>query len=354
MANRSKLIRNSFDNYRLSPISSWILGLTTGLSIAAIMALGLIFPLISILTFPLLVLPIVFSTTLQHLILKTKAQISVASSFKGFALYFTIPYRSSFRFLFSLLTSFIIFLIFEMSASFIVTMLLQLTSTNFVDAINHLYEVLYSEGFTIEEFSEVFTAYDGILFKYFCFTILPTLYIGLTFLIYNCSRNSIMIYYQMNHISINPRLSRFIYLDAVRRNRFRMLGDYLMLNWPLYVLLLAGFGVGSYLGYILGANINVIYSDILTTMVTSGFIGAAVLSSFFLPFYFSNQEVFFDKYRAEFEKSTTNVTSFMLHNIQRNIDLSNEEKEKLEKAFQDTDIPLEDKEEDKKKDPEGS
>ena len=163
-----------------------------------------------------------------------------------------------------------------------------------------------------------------------------------------------MIYHQLNHPTLNPRFTKIVYLDVMRRNRFKMSGDYLALNWPLYILLLGGFGLGSYFGYLLGENINIIYSDVITTMVSSGLVGGAILSSFFLPFYFSNQEALFDKYAPEFEKSVTNVTNFMLQNIQRNIDLSNEEKERLESSLRDDHISLEDKDDGNKKDPEGS
>ena len=131
--------------------------------------------------------------------------------------------------------------------------------------------------------------------------------------------------------------------------------DYWALNWPLYVLLLLGFGGGAYLGYVWGQNYSSFYSDVVTTMVSCGFVFGAVGASLFMPFYFSNQEVLFDSYKDEFEVSMNNVTNFMLQNIQRNIDLSNEEKERLKQSLIDTNVTLEDKgDDDNKKDPEGS
>ena len=69
---------------------------------------------------------------------------------------------------------------------------------------------------------------------------------------------------------------------------------------------------------------------------------------FVFPFYFANQEALYEKYKVYFDTGLKNVTNYMLQNIQRNIDLSNEEKERLEQTFLDDNKD----EESKKKDSE--
>ena len=173
MEKRSKLIKTAFETYKTAPLSNWILGLVTGLLITAIIALELALPAISFLTFPLLILPIVFSSTLQHLLFKTKGQLTATSSLKGFAFYFTPVFRSSFRFLFSLVKSILLFLILETGASLVGSMIMQLTSTSYVDAINNMNSIIAQESATIDDLTTAFMAYDGILFKYFVSIIFP-------------------------------------------------------------------------------------------------------------------------------------------------------------------------------------
>ena len=103
MENESKLTKQAYDNYKVARLSSWILGLATAILIAAILALDLVVPALCLLTFPLVILPIVFSGILQHIYLRQNGQLTIRGSLVSFGLYFTPIFRGTFRFLFSLL-----------------------------------------------------------------------------------------------------------------------------------------------------------------------------------------------------------------------------------------------------------
>ncbi len=345
MESKSKLIKHAYDTYKIAPLSSWLLGITSGLLISAFLALELIAPYSIILIFPLIILPIIFASTLQHVLFKSKGRLTVGSSIRAFGFYFTPTFRGSFRFFISFLKGFIVFLSLEMIVSFIASSILQVTSGAFLDSLNALYEYIYSEEATLGGLNSIIMSNDGVLFKYFCISVFPAFYIASTFFIYNLSRNSIMIYYQMQYRHLNSRFSRFVYAETLRKKRFSMLGDYLLLNWPLYALLLAGFAGGTILGYY--------WQHDFFTMLACGILAAGVLVTFFLPFYFGNQEALYDKYASTFEESTQNVTRYMLASIQRNIELSNEEKQQLEKNLMDSGIESKEEDEDNKKDPDG-
>ena len=147
-----------------------------------------------------------------------------------------------------------------------------------------------------------------------------------------------MIYYRLHVRGGHPRLIRYIYNDARRRNMGRMIKDYLSLNWPLYLLLALGFGGGAVGGYF--------WKYDLVTMFACAVIGMAFLVSFFLPFYFYNQQAFYDYYVNEFRISTENVSQVLLNNLQANINFSQEEKERLEKTLSDIQNPSDNDEND--------
>ena len=325
MQSRSKLIKHAFDTYKIAPLSSWILGATTGIIIVALLAIDLAVPFVSVVVYPLLILPIVFSAMLQHTIFKTKGQLTFSSSFKSFGLYFTLPFRGSYRFLNSLLKSILVFIISEFILSMITSTILQNTSVSFVESINHVYDLLSSQTATVDDINSALMANGQILFRYACIVLIPPYFLAILFLIYNNSRNSLMVYYQITHPNVNPRFIRYIYVDTLRSYRFTMLADYLALNWPLYLLLALGFGGGSVLGYFW-------QRDILT-MVATGLVMGGALSIFFMPFYFCNQEALYDAYADRFELSSKRVTEFMLASIQQNIEMSVEEKKRLEESL---------------------
>ena len=340
MNNESKLTKMAFRNYKAAPLSSWLLGLATAILIAAILAIDLVAPLLCLLTFPLIILPIVFSGILQHIYLRQQGQLTIRGSLVSFGLYFTPIFRGTFRYLFSLLKSIILFIIVEMTISFITSMIYQATSVQFVEMMNGLYETLYSESISLEKINELLMANNALLFNYLAIVLIPSYSIATLFLIYNVSKNSITSYFLADNKKGNPSLARYVYADVLRQKRFKLLKDYWTLNWPLYLVLLIGFGGGAVLGYF--------WKQDLITMLVCGNVIGALLTMFVFPFYFANQEALYEKYKIYFDRGIKNVTNYMLQNIQRNIDLSNEEKERLEKTLMDDDKG----EEGKKKDSE--
>ena len=341
---QNRLISESIKNYKNAPFSSWFLGVTVGILITALTALNLVAPGVIFVVFPLLIIPIIFSGMLQHIIFKTRGQLTLSSSLKAFGLYFRRDFFGCFSIIISSIKGLVCFLAIEMTASFISSTILQATSKNFIDALTNFYTVIENESLVYSDILDALYAYDGILFIYFAAIVFPAVFIAFAYALYSMSRTSIVIYFKMHVKNINVRFAKMVYGDVVRRNRWRLLKDYMLLNWPLYLLYIIG-SAGGVVGCFF-------WKGDLLYMFAGGLIGGALLSMFFLPFYFGNQEVLYEKYAEQFQISTNNVTSYLLQNLQNNIDLTIEEKERLEKSFNDFRNPLEDDDERNKKDPE--
>ena len=335
---RSSLKQHALEYYKKAPVASWILGITTGIIIAAIVALDLLLPSLSFFIFPFLIIPILFSTTLQFISIKNNQQVTMLSSLRGFGLYFRRDFFGSFSYLGALLKAIFTFLITEIVISSIASFAFMSFIPDFNETVLSFYELLQSEELEIETINSIFSADGGIMFIYFCVVFFPSMCLAIVYFVYNISRSSIMIYYRLHVRGGNSRLIRYIYNDARRRNMGRMIKDYLSLNWPLYLLLALGFGGGAVGGYFWKYN--------LTTMFACAVMGAAFLVSFFFPFYFNNQQAFYDYYVNEFKISTENVSQMLLNNLQANINFSQEEKERLEKTLSDVRNPVDDDEND--------
>ena len=337
---KSKLKMAALNHYRVSRSAAWVLGLTTGILIAAIIAIDLLVPGLVIITFPFIILPLIFSATMQHLMVHHGANITLTGSFRSFFLYFRQAFFGSFNYVISLLKAIIIFIGVELTVSFTASFFFQAFSKDFVDAMNYMYAVLETNDVTMETLEGVLTMNNGILAVYLSIIVVPAFFIAILFLIYFISRYSVSIYMRFRARAINSRFVRFVYSDVVKRKRGEMLKDYLSLNWPLFLLLIIGFAGGAVLGFY--------WQHDFITMLTCGMVLGAFLSSFFLPFYFPNQEALFDKYEVDFKNGANNIAQMLVKNIQNDIEISQEEKERLEKAIADANNPLDDEDEEDK------
>lgn len=344
---KSKLKQQASEYYRHSPVSCWILGLTSGVLVAAIIALDLLVPCISFLTIPFLIVPILFSAQVQHVMLKTEATITVTSSLRTFGLYYKRDFFGTFSIIFNFFKSLVVFLVLETTISMAASTIFVILNPQFEASINSLYQLLYSYEFTYEDIINQLNANNYLILKFLSICIIPSVFIALIFFVYNLSRYSLMVYYKMHLRRTDSRFAKLVYQFAMRGRRIEMLRNYLSLQWPLYLLLVIGFAGGSVFGYFF-------YYDILK-MIGFGLVGGALLSAFFLPFFFSNMQALYDMYAGLYDAVTKEVTTSLIGRLQSDIDLSEQEKERLEETLSDVDGPLNDEgDDDNKKDPEGS
>lgn len=338
---RSKLKQQALDNYKKAPLASWILGLTTGLLIAALLALDFILPSIALFLVPLMILPILFSATIQHAMLYGNRPLTVKDAFRGFGVYFRGNNSGSFSFFKSLLFAIISFISIEMLVSAIASTILQYTNPEFVDSLNAFYTMIQEPEFNLNDFNYVLTMNHYVLLNYFCIVIFPSLYISIIVFIYFITRHALTIYFRFNAVNMNNRFINMIYRDMNRRNRKKLMGGYFSLHWPMFVLLIVGFAGGTVGGFFLRQD--------LLFVITCGVVAPIILVSFYLPFYFPNQEALFDTFGSEFHKSTVNVTNRFIQTLQDDIDISTEQKEELLKKMSDLTQSQEDNEDDEEK-----
>lgn len=331
---KSSLINRAKEIYKNTAMGSWVLGVTTGLLIAAILALDLVLPFLSAITVPLLIVPIVLSAIVQHIMLRRGQNLTVLGSLRSFSLYYTSTFFGCFSIILSFLKSLLVFLVLEFIVSSVVSTLFQIYSPAFVSTMTSFVKLIEEPEFSSADLMKLLEANGGILNIYLIVVFAPTFLITCIFFIYTISRNSLNVYLKMNLKNANMRFVKLIYSDTLRRNRFRMLKDYFLLNWPLYLLLVLGFSGGAVLGFFWKGEINIVISCAL--------ILGMILVSFFLPFYFANNEALFEKYEPQFKLGVTNIANMMVERLQQNIELTVDEKNAIEKTLSEAKNPLDD------------
>ena len=118
---------------------------------------------------------------------------------------------------------------------------------------------------------------------------------------------------------------RLAIANAYGRYKRSMRKDWFKLNWLIIVLPLIGSAL-AVLVYFLAVK-NPLY---LVPVLNAG---AFIPYIFFLPFYFSNMEVLYNRYENVFKEGNKMAIESILERIQTSIDLSEEEKRNLENSF---------------------
>ena len=325
---QSKLKIEARRNYKYTPLLNWILGIETGLLIAAILALDLLVPFLSALTFPLIVLPIIFSAILQHISLKAVPRLTVKGTVKGFGLYYRRDFFGSFSVIPNLLKSALLFFFLQTVISLLASTFFTVFSSSFNESVQILYQTIMDDSTSMADLENVLTLNGGILLNYLIICFFPAYIVATLFFLYLLSRNTLTIYYKTHFRFFQYRFSGFIYRMVLGGRRFKLLFTHLSLNWPLYLLILTGMVGGAFIGYY--------WQHDLLIMLALSNVGGALLMTFFLPFFFSNQEAYYDMFIPEFTAASNKFAESILKSGAADSILSQEEKEKIQRIIDET------------------
>lgn len=333
--NKNNIFAIRRDLYKRTRLESWILGLTSGLLITAVLCIGIAVPGLQLILFPVICLPIIFSASLSHLFLHKDLEITAKSSVKYAFLYFRGDFVSSFRYWFSLLKGITVFMVSEFVLSFIVSSIMTALNLPLEQAIEDLYALIDSFNVDIEQINAVIYSNGAVLFYYFVSAIIPSLFLGIIFFIYNISRESLSIYLKGKMANTPPKVIQMVMMFAKRGHRMEMVKDYLGLTWPLYVLIAVGLVGGFTLS-------KIFLTDNILLLIVYAMIFAAFLATFYLPIYFPSMEAMLEKYGKLHDESLTQVMDMFMRNVQANFEYTKAEKERIEKAINEGKNPLSD------------
>lgn len=273
----------AFEKYKAHKLNSWIIAIICGLFIGALTLLGLISEALIILLIPFLILPFFFACVFSHAALGEKDELTAGNLFGYYRLFFRPPFFSSFSAIRSFLKSILVEIVLGFVATGIIYAIYAQSET-FIVTLNQVIESISDMSITVEQYQAALDANGGELGHFMDLTNAFTFLIFAGSFIFFILKEEVTIYIRV--VTKNIPLAHQIARASIKANAKKFNLAFLALNWPLFLITLAGMGGGITLSILAFNN-----------YAACGAIGLAMgiaLSSLYLPFYFANMESIFE------------------------------------------------------------
>ena len=322
---KESLISQALKRFKSNIASYVAVGVLCGLFFILVSMLHILDEIVFIIAIPVLALPFLFASHICCYLLEADQPITVGAFCRYFISFFRPQFRGSFRAIISFLKSLLVYVVFFFISYITLYLVFSKrygdTFTNAADALLKL----YSAGSTFEEMVSYLQQNTGNLLTFIIHASTIPIPFAIIFFLYSISFSSLSIYYRANINNGSPSLIRLAIANAYARYKRSMRKDWFKLNYLLLVLPLVGSAISYIIYYFIIKDINYLSSSIV--------MGAIAPLIFFLPFYFANMEVLFHRYENVFKEGNKTAIEMFLNRIETSIELSEEEKRRLEESF---------------------
>lgn len=307
--------------------------LSVSLCLIGVLSAALVFSLIFIPAFgemmtvfivmPLVLIPLIFAIQIMHYGLRENTTPTGGIFFRFFRLYFSPGFMGVYRVINSILFA----LLAELGISMITGTIVTYLGGNpaFANSVNELLEAMKVNDTDL---------INGILLRpeiqtLFYVSYIPGFGMGVMVAFLSASFNSMSLYYKVNNPTVNPAFSSKIYLIAKNSIRGSLIKEYWALNWPLFVLFIAGYCGGACISYF--SELNYVFGQVIATLVG---LGATIL---YMPLFVTNLENIYlshkdtwDKAPALFAERMQAALTAQMGSIQAQMNELNKQKQDLE------------------------
>ena len=301
------LYRLSREKYRKNGLVSYIIMFFVAALACAFVAINLWVPYLFYFTVPFIILPIFFAGQAAIVIIRDGDTLTLGGFFKMFFVYFSEHFRSTFRTIKSLLFSLIFYGGVLITSTVVVFITFyQLNYLGFATFINQISSL---NIVSTEELNALLNKYSYCLDMFFVCTSYPSMSVLSLMFIYFTSKHSVSMFYRLNNYKVTGTYIMTLHSNVMSNYRKQYLRYYGTLNWPFYVLLLGGFALGSYIGYLYHLDQYSLY--------TFGMM-ISLFSSYFLfgPNYLANKEAIYEALKDAYEEENKVLSSSIVTSLQ--------------------------------------
>ncbi|MFA7032214.1 MAG: hypothetical protein WC201_01460 [Bacilli bacterium] len=317
--------------YQAHPLNSWVLGIALALFIAAIVATGFIFPGSYIFFIPFFVLPFLFAFMMLHYSLGIKNEVSTKNTFRLFGIYFTRPFRSSFRVFLSFFKTIVVQFLFTILIFIVLYLFFYgYYGSLFTDNLSGLFNTILNQATMSSSayntaVNGYMTANGNMLQNLAYIVVISSDFVAVITFCFLVSVESLSIYARLSLPQSTQVFVRSSVRRAIKKQKGSFYSSYIALNWPLFFLLVLGMVVGSLIALLIFNNAD--------NASIFGVICGFILTSFFLPFYFNNMQSLYSLLEPDVKESSQELAHEMLSSIRLQRELNEQEAKELENAI---------------------
>jgi hypothetical protein len=287
-----------------------------------VMALGIWYPVTLYFTVPFILIPFFFAFQMAATYLRRGDEITNRQFFAYFGAYFGMPFFGAYR----VSRSFLLALAWSIVAGLAVAIIYYLigmqVSPDFADAIKNLYSI-WDNG-SSSDFTAFVTSNTSIIIFQNVVGI-SELFVGFYLFLHYIASNGCNPYLRSVIVGASPHVCNVIYAGGIHLVKDKFWKDYYGALWHGILLIALGFALGVWIGFAL-------HFDVVAAAVT-GFSGAAILLSFYLPYYFLVIGLLADKYRNSFADYSIRMAQETLRRLKETQQLSAEEAQHLQDSI---------------------
>ncbi len=277
MEKKTETIRSiAFGRYKKSIGDSLLLSLTFFLMFGSCFALAILGVDFSLTAILVIGLPALLSMQLLVLRPKKEGAPSSKESFAGFKLYYTF-YFGVYRFWLSLVKALLVLALAALVSSFALFYLFYAVSSSFQEAIASFSILAQQPETTVQKLYEALSSSEPLL-NYCSWVVVVSFFFAGYWFFHEIGKNTFNTYVRSFLGAVPARAANAIFSDFFREERKGFFKEYYGANW-LAILLYAA-------GYALGASLGMLCMGSSTYALAFGFIGACLLLSPYLPYFF--------------------------------------------------------------------
>ncbi len=315
------LYRQSFRKFSSHKLSSWILGFFFALFAAAILFIDFAFSGVSFFTIPLIILPFLFATIVNHKRLTIEDRVSLGDTFRYSISYFSRIFRGVFNFFLNLGKLLLFGLAVFVIASSISSLIFSQSST-FQPTIEEITKKM-SEGLLSNDlYIEYLFAHNNELLNYLLCCVLPTGFASGLFFFYLISKTSLAVYVKLDSPKLTSQFCHLALKNFVKKNKGEFYKSYFALNFPMFILMMVGMGVGATLSYGM-------YDHPLAPL-SIGLASGLALTALYFPFYLNNMETIYEAHNNEIKVCIEKTIDEIMKRFAALSSMREEDKQKID------------------------
>ena len=323
MANIGELRKNAKENYGKNGYFAHIIYFFLTLFACVFLLLGIFYLELLFIIIPLVVIPCLFAANIVVILMREQPYLSFGGFIRCFTLYFSNKFRSTYKVILSFLWSLLLYVALDTILLVVINLCFYYLDVNGYQAMyNDIVSQLFSST-TSEAFLNVLNKYVSNFSHILVCTLAPALLGAGFFFIYLFNRNSISLYERLDNPTPFGRVSSVLHSNVIAHNRMKVFKENISLNYPFYLLLFIGMGLGGYLGYLISPTYDLVF--------LGGLIMGLVMSfGLYGPILIANNEAIYQVNKANYtaeEDGFKEKLQELEKNIQAIIDEQNRKKD---------------------------